>query len=278
MCGEYEMRRKPDKLPKNKKAAAVLFLLAAVILTSFFSIERRIRKYSAEMGEYCCRAQLVEAISSSVAETLEKSGAEYGDLSADIFDENGNFVSSEICTKNVSMLQSMIISEITKSIVELAETDIEVSAGTLSGIFLLNGRGPKIRFKLIPTGSAETKLKSSFESAGINQVCHKISLDIHAEIKTVCPSGAQTVAVDMNCLLAENIIAGDVPEGFIGEVQSHRNQTPEYTHSPPRNAPDNTPQYRAPQRILVPNGTRMSLSDDLYLDKMRNFQSECTGS
>ena len=209
------MRNKSDKLPKCKKIIVAAVILAIVVLLAFLCIEKKLRRYTSEMGTYYCRSQLSEVISGSVQSVLEKTGAEYSDLSIEMYDENGNFVSANINTKNTNKLQSMIVSEINGNISGISDSEIEISAGTLSGIVLLNGKGPDIKLRLVPVGSAQAELKSSFESAGINQTCHKISLDITAEIKAVYPAGSETVTVSMNCILAENIIAGKVPDGLI---------------------------------------------------------------
>lgn len=209
------MRNKSDKLPKCKKIIVAAVISVIVVLLAFLCIEKRVRRYTSEMGTYYCRCQLSEVINSSVQSVLEKTGAEYSDLSTEMYDESGNFVSAGINTKNTNKLQSMIVSEINGNISGLSDSEIEISAGTLSGIVLLNGKGPDIRLRLVPVGSVQAELKSSFESAGINQTCHRISLDITAEIKAVYPAGSETVTVSMNCILAENIIAGEVPDGFI---------------------------------------------------------------
>lgn len=209
------MRNKSDKLPKYKKIIVAAVISAVVVISAFLCIEKRVRRYTSEMGTYYCRSQLSEVISGSVQSVLEKTGAEYSDLSTEMYDENGNFVSANINTKNTNKLQSMIVSEINGNISGLSDSEIEISAGTLSGIILLNGKGPEIKLRLVPVGSAQAALKSSFESAGINQTCHRISLDITAEIKAVYPTGSETVTVSMNCILAENIIAGEVPNGLI---------------------------------------------------------------
>lgn len=207
------MRKRSNKC--NKKRIAAVLLSAAVIFTSFICIEKRIKKYSKEMGTYYCRAQLSELVNSSVYDVLERTGADYSKLSVDVYDDSGRFISSEICAKNINMLQGMIIAEINKNIKELSANEIKISTGTLSSIGLLNGMGPKVKIRLIPIGSAQAQLNSVFEAAGINQICHKISLDISAEVKTVCPSGSEIVEADMTCLIAENIISGEIPDSMI---------------------------------------------------------------
>lgn len=225
------MRSKSDKLPKQKKFVIAAILSAVIFMFSFAYIEKRVRYFSEQMGTYYCKSQISQSISKSVRNALEDTDARYSDMSVEVYDEEGKFVSSELCTKNINVLQSIIISDVNSSIAELAENDVKISAGTLSGMVLLKGKGPSVKFKLLPVGSAETDLKSEFQSAGINQVCHKISLDIKVDVKALYPTGSETVTVSMNCILAESIFAGEVPEGGIavpfGGSINHSNQNPE---------------------------------------------------
>ena len=209
------MRNKSDSLPKSKKMLIAVICIVATIAITLFCIERRIRSFSEEMGTYYCHSKANEAISSSVKAVMEETGAEYSDLSVTVYDEDGKISSSQLCTKNLNILQSMIITEINSSFERLSESEINIPLGTLSGFYLLNGRGPEITVKLLPVGSADTELKSEFVSAGINQTCHKISLDVKTRLKAVFPSGSEEITVNLNCILAENIIVGDVPEGFV---------------------------------------------------------------
>lgn len=209
------MRKRSDRLPDSKKIIIAAVFSAIVILAAFIVTECRIRRFSDEMGGSYCRGQLSTAVNQSVAEVLKKTGVQYSDLSCEVYDENGKFVSAQLNAGNVNILQSMIITQINQDIEKLSENEIRVSAGTLSGIWLFNGKGPEIKFRLVPAGSAQAELKSSFESAGINQTCHKISLDIKTEVRVFYPAGSETVSVNVNCILAENIISGEVPQGFM---------------------------------------------------------------
>ena len=144
------MRNKSDSLPKSKKMLIAVICIVATIAITLFCIERRIRSFSEEMGTYYCHSKANEAISSSVKVVMEETGAEYSDLSVTVYDEDGKISSSQLCTKNLNILQSMIMTEINSSFERLSESEINIPLGTLSGFYLLNGRGPEITVKLLP--------------------------------------------------------------------------------------------------------------------------------
>ena len=64
-------------------------------------------------------------------------------------------------------------------------------------------------------GTVKTNFVTEFESAGINQTRHKISLEATASVRIVLPSGARTVSVQASALMAESILIGDVPQSYI---------------------------------------------------------------
>jgi len=69
---------------------------------------------------------------------------------------------------------------------------------------------------IVPIGSISTDFATEFEACGINQTRHKVYLQVTASIRIVIPTGAKTTQVSANMLVAESIIVGAVPEGFVG--------------------------------------------------------------
>lgn len=72
-----------------------------------------------------------------------------------------------------------------------------------------------MRFEILPVGTVKTSFVTEFESAGINQTRHKISLEATASVRIVLPSGASTVTAHASALMAESILVGDVPQSYI---------------------------------------------------------------
>ena len=47
--------------------------------------------------------------------------------------------------------------------------------------------GPDIKIRFLDTGTVETKVRSEFESTGINQTIHKIYLDVTCKVSLLTP-------------------------------------------------------------------------------------------
>ena len=99
-------------------------------------------------------------------------------------------------------------------IADLGEQGVSVALGTLSGVPMLAGHGPKISFRFTPVGTVQSSFHSEFRSAGINQTLHRITLELTGTIRIVLPGRSCSVTVTAQAPVAENIIVGDVPEAY----------------------------------------------------------------
>lgn len=99
-------------------------------------------------------------------------------------------------------------------IMDLGEQGVSVALGTLSGIPLLSGLGPRLSFRFTPVGMVQSSFHSEFRSAGINQTLHRITLQLTGTVRVVLPGRAYTVAVMAQAPVSENVIVGDVPAAY----------------------------------------------------------------
>ena len=79
---------------------------------------------------------------------------------------------------------------------------------------ILSGIGPDIPIKLINTGTVETKVRSEFESAGINQTIHRIYLDVSCTASILTPYSVVDETIKNEVVLIENVIVGLIPSTY----------------------------------------------------------------
>ena len=99
-------------------------------------------------------------------------------------------------------------------IMDLGEQGVSVPLGTLSGLPMLAGMGPKLSFRFTPVGMVQASFHSEFRSAGINQTMHRITLQLTGTVRVVLPGRSYSVIVSTQAPVAENVIVGDVPEAY----------------------------------------------------------------
>lgn len=115
------------------------------------------------------------------------------------------------------------INKIAREIANLAQAnldslgtqEIQIAAGTFTGLALLMGFGPDVTIKITPIGTATCDFVSYFQSAGINQTLHKIYIDVYADVSIVTPIDQPTIQVKAEVLVCENMIVGEIPETYL---------------------------------------------------------------
>lgn len=115
------------------------------------------------------------------------------------------------------------INKIAREIANLAQAnldslgtqEIQIAAGTFTGLALLMGFGPDVTIKITPIGTATCDFVSFFQSAGINQTLHKIYIDVYADVSIVTPIDQPTIQVKAEVLVCENMIVGEIPDTYL---------------------------------------------------------------
>lgn len=97
---------------------------------------------------------------------------------------------------------------------------ISIPFGSLTEVPLLAGKGPRVSVRLVPSGTVSAVLESSFESAGINQTCHRIYLTASAEVAVLLPSHHETYTVSTRVCVSETVIVGEIPQYTITGIRS----------------------------------------------------------
>ena len=92
--------------------------------------------------------------------------------------------------------------------------EVEVPLGTLLGWQIFAGRGPAIRFQVVPASFVESNITSTLESAGINQTQHKILMEFTVEMSAIIPGYTTSVQVNTQVSIADTLIIGAVPEFY----------------------------------------------------------------
>ncbi len=82
------------------------------------------------------------------------------------------------------------------------------------GSKIFSGFGPNIPIKLYTSGTVETKLRSEFESTGINQTIHRLYLDVACNVSILTPYDVINNNISNEVLLIENVIVGIVPSTY----------------------------------------------------------------
>lgn len=207
-CKTY--KRKGSKL---KKWFIALFILAAIVVAVCVFIKSNVNPMIVMLSNERIRALTTDAVSSSVIDVMAKnSDVEYVKITRD---DKEKITSVDMDAEAVSALAQKITIDAQKRINEIGSNGIKIPLGSLSGVTLFTGLGPDINIRVYLVGSTQTKIISTFVSAGINQTVHKLYIDIAGSVAVAVPGLPSTIKTSTQVLMSEMVIVGEVPPTYL---------------------------------------------------------------
>ena len=198
--------RKKVKLPK--KYVNIITIIVVALLTVFFLI-KTITPVFNNLCQSEAKATATKIVNDTIDDVMEN--YTYTDLVVINKDNDGKINSIHADTATLNKIVSNIATNIQKNIDSQENRDIYIRLGTFTGITLLSGRGPKVPIRISSIGNIDTNIKSEFESAGINQTIHRITLETKCEIQILTPFNTIVSSVEDKVILAKNKGIGKIP-------------------------------------------------------------------
>ncbi|MDO4546902.1 MAG: sporulation protein YunB [Clostridia bacterium] len=200
----------------KRKMRAVIILAVILLIMAALAIYAvgNINSLLISMAEARARQLAVEAINSAVAEVIGDKLC-YSDLVQVSYDNNGQVSMLKANTPLMNDLASKAALTAQRNLRTLEDEGVTLPLGAAAGITLMGSSGPSVRVGVIPVGSVTTRFITAFESAGINQTRHEISLEASTLMRIVVPTGADSVTVSAYVPVAESIIVGSVPDSYV---------------------------------------------------------------
>ena len=202
-----------------KKYIFVAVCLLFALLTVFLLVDARLRPIIRSTATVQAQSFAAVCAGKDISSILVDTDTGYNSLVNIKRNADGNIVSIETDAMQINLLKSKINSAVAKNLSGLSAKELGIPIGTLTGLALLNGRGPKISTVISVTGSAETSFFDKFDDAGINQTRHQLFLKTTATMLIVFPGETVTAAYTYTTLVAETIIVGKVPTMYAGITQ-----------------------------------------------------------
>ena len=200
---------------KRRRFLRRALLLSLLLLALFLLIDRNFRPLVFSLAEARSAAMASQVLSGALAEAIED-GVTYEDLMNVKMDQNGQVALLSANTMAMNRLATRAGDAALRRLNNMSSERVTVPLGAVLGTTLFSGSGPGVPVSIVPIGSIFTDFATEFEACGINQTRHKVYLQVTANIRIVIPTGAKTTQVSANMLVAESIIVGRVPEGFVG--------------------------------------------------------------
>ena len=216
-------------MPMLKKRLLSLLCagVAALLLGVFLFVNNSLRPVLEGLASARVQAVAVRAMNDAILEVVGD-GSDYDDLIT-IHANNGKVYLLQANSTKLNILAADCGNAAQKRITELGDQGVKIPLGTITGIPLFSGLGPKITLKFTPAGAVHGTFESEFTSAGINQTLHRIHLTLTATVRVILPGESRTVSIAATAPIAENIIVGDVPNAYtnVADEEDLLNLVPE---------------------------------------------------
>lgn len=199
---------------RARTAAGCVLLCLAVLIAAVVLIERNLTKVVLSLAQAQARAMAVQVLNQSASELLSAGGVTYDSLMTVVRDESEQVRLIQANTPEMNRLASRVSLMAQEKLQNRGDQTVKVPLGSALGLTLFAGAGPKIEVRVLPVGSVHAEFHTDFQTAGINQTRHRISLQLTAQVQLVIPTGAQKVEVTTQVAMAESIIVGEVPDTF----------------------------------------------------------------
>jgi sporulation protein YunB len=193
----------------------LLCLVFFLLFQGFWVLEKRLRPVILSVAEVKADILATEAVHEAILLEVVARGVFYEDLISISRDENGKIIMAQINTMEVNRLMAETTLAAKTALQNIEKEPVKIPLGEVLDSYLLATYGPEIPIKLIPLGKVNTYLNDSFEDAGINQVRHKIYLDVFSEVRVVIPFISTNVEVHTTVPIADTVYPGEVPETLI---------------------------------------------------------------
>ena len=168
-------------------------------------------------------AYLKTVITSTVANSLENSTLDsfFEDTFCFNYNSDGSIAAFSSNMLNVNKIRSFLSKDIINKIKAIKTHTVIISAGTLSGIPFLYGKGRKFSINISPLFGITCDISSEFSDAGINQTIHKLKLNITAESALKENFTNKKITVTTSVPISETVILGDIPEAYTLIIRAH---------------------------------------------------------
>lgn len=191
---------------------AALFVIAAAILIAIgdAAIRPALRVYAEARANNLAVAALNASIESAAA------AFGYGEVVTLEHDQSGAVTALHTDAAGVTRLRTAICDAALESLGEIPASKLSIPLGSVSRVAVFSGKGPRVHIAVVPIGEVRCDVVSSFDSAGINQTRHTITVTVEATVAILLPGERIETEVHATVPVAETILLGGVPNFYAG--------------------------------------------------------------
>lgn len=198
---------------KNKiKKVTPSFMVMVIAILTCYTIWNAINPVFETICEDKAKAIATEITNEETTKVMNKYN--YDTFFTVEKDENQNVKLITANVLKINVVTSDIALNIQKALNESERASTSIPLGSVTGIKMFSGMGPRISIKLATVGNVETDLKSEFVAQGVNQTIHRVYLEINSTVNILTSFSTIQRTITNQVLIAENVILGEIPSTY----------------------------------------------------------------
>ena len=212
-----KLKHLSDILRQKRPLTMVLPVLLALILVGLLlhRLNGSLRPVLETTATSKATNLMVQAIDIAVDNCLQDNDMSYRDFVTLGTDAAGKVTSITTNTVANSRFKRQVVEAVIRQLGTLDSEELGIPLGTLTGMPLLSGAGPRVRVKVDSVGEVTADYANTFTSAGVNQTLHRVCLDITATVYLFLPGEILPVSVSSSVCVAETVIVGETPDTYL---------------------------------------------------------------
>ncbi|MBM7855105.1 sporulation protein YunB [Desulfohalotomaculum tongense] len=203
---------------RRRRISGTTFFIVLLIVSVgliYWYVDKNLRPSIIAIAESRANLMVNDVVSEAVQQKVAEENVCYEDLINLHKDSSGKIVMMQANTIRINQLATDITLEVDKALRQIEHENIEISLGQTMGSHFLADFGPRINVSILPVGSVNVLVSDKFDSTGINQTRHQITLDLKTRVAIAVPFYQRDINVHTVVPLTESIIVGDVPETWV---------------------------------------------------------------
>ncbi|MFA6867540.1 MAG: sporulation protein YunB [Clostridia bacterium] len=200
-----------DKRKKIRTIIAIILIvtIAIMLYTSFFIIPLLSTLASEEV-----KSEAVDIINLA-NDNMMKMSLYYDDYFEIFFDNNNEITGIQANTGLINQINSIVKIQVQDKLDLLRTKQVNLPLGAFTGSSIIAQFGGLVPVNIKTICNCSTKITSYFDTAGFNQVCHRLVITVSVDIKILLPVRTDSKIVKNEIVLAETIISGEVPDTLL---------------------------------------------------------------
>jgi sporulation protein YunB len=192
------------------------FVFILIIIVIAFIILIYMYKKAAPIITTVCESSAkyiaLEVTNESVSECIK--GIKYDNLVTLKQDVSGKVIAINADVMELNRISTDISTSVSNKLANMEKRYVQIPLTSIFNMGIFSGYGPQIPLTIISTGNVISKFKSEFEQAGINQIRHRIFIEITTKVRLIAPFYTSSQEYVNEVTVAEYVIVGDTPSTY----------------------------------------------------------------